>query len=304
MRTNDYCRTASAVLALCLVALLPGCRGKGAAASSAPAGVVLIVNGDDVGINADFTDATLKAYDRGAVDSMSLVANGSDADRAMALLKARPEIPVGLHYALVGDWKPLSPGASLRGPDGNMWATAGEAAAHVKTEEAVAEFEAQLKKLLDGGIDVKCVDSHVSGYFTRDDIYLAVFERARAHKIPIISVFYPGMSEDWRPLLSVASYRGIYALPGGEAENPKNRADEYWAVLSYLVPGTHYFFSHQGLGFADAAPTGDRLIRVDDSAFWTDPATKARIASLGIVRGSTATLRADFRKALKAGHGR
>jgi hypothetical protein len=281
-------------LALCLVALLPSCGSKAGAENR----TILIVNGDDVGIVAEFTDAAIRAFDSGAIDSMSVVASGHDAERAVSILKSRPEIPVGLHYTLVGDWKPLSPGASLHGPDGDMWATSEEAAAHALAAEAVAEFDAQLKILTEGGIDVKYVDSHVSGYFTRNDIFLAIFERARALRIPLISSYYPGMPEEWRALLPVASYQGIYSLPDGMAENRENRAAAYWELLSSLGPGIHYIFSHQGLGFPDADPTGDRLIRVDDSIFWTDPSTRARIAKLGMKRGSVASVRELFLRAL------
>lgn len=293
----------------CLVALsLISCISR-VKASPAPSGtaageIVLIVNGDDVGISTDFTDATLKAWDSGALDNVSVVSCGHDAGRAIALLKARPEIPVGLHFTLEGDWKPLSGGASLRGPNGNMWSTAAEVAANVKPAEAAAEFDAQLKKLLDSGIDVQCADSHVSGYFSSQGIFTAVFARARSHAIPLVAAYYEGMPTEWKPLMTVVDYGGIYALPGGVEENPANRAAAYWKMLASFGPGAHYCFSHQGLGFADRSPTGDRLIRIDDSIFWTDPATRGRIASMGIERSSTLRLKAGFLDALKESHGR
>jgi predicted glycoside hydrolase/deacetylase ChbG (UPF0249 family) len=283
-----------AVFALFLAFALAGLE------SCAQAKTVILVNGDDVGISADFTDATIKAYEAGALSSVSLVACGQDADRAIAILKSKPNIPVNLHYALVGDWKPLSAGASLRGPDGNMWASSGEAAYKVRTQDAAAEFEAQLEKLLAAGIVVQCVDSHVSGYFTRDDIFSVVFELARKKGLPIVSPYYPNMPDSWKAFFPLASYEGIYALPDGAEENPANRAAAYWKLLASLGPGRHYLFSHQGLGFPDQDPAGDRLIRVDDSKFWTDPATRKRLASMGITVGDTRWLKAGFQAALKA----
>lgn len=282
-------------VALCLPAALASCRAKTADSGR----IVLIVNGDDVGISEDFTDATLKAWDTGALDSISVVANGHDARRAMGILAARRDIPVGMHYTLVGDWKPLSPGASLRRPDGNMWATAEEAARHVTVEDAMAEFDAQYEKLVQAGIDIRHFDSHVSGYFTRNDIFAAALERARALRIPMMAAYYPGRPKAWRPFLLISSYQGIYGLPDGMEENAGNRASAYWTLISSLRPGVHYLFSHQGMGFTDATPSGDRLIRIDDSAFWTDPATRARISKMGIQRGDIAAVRDSFRKALK-----
>lgn len=291
-----------------LALLLPACTSRSRAGSVQPAAAegkrILIVNGDDAGISADFTDATLRAWDSGALDSLSVVSCGNDADRAMAILKARPEIPVGLHFTLVGDWKPLSAGASLRGPDGNMWTTTAQAAERVRPEEAAAEFDAQLGKLQAAGIDVQCADSHVSGYFTSQAIFAAVLSRARSRGIPLVAEYYPGMPADWRPLMTVVGYGGIYQLPGGVEENPANRAAAYWKTFASYGPGVHYCFSHQGLGFPDPAPSGDRLIRVDDSLFWTDPATRGRIASMGIERSSTAALKAAFLAAPKGDHGR
>ncbi len=127
--------------------------------------VVLIVNGDDVGIAEVFTDPTIDAYLKGAISSASIVAPGHDVERAIKLLKQHPNLPIGVHLTLTGDWKPLTSGASLRNSLGLMWNTAEEAAQHVVPAEAEAEWDAQIKKILDAGLEVTHLDSHMGCYF-------------------------------------------------------------------------------------------------------------------------------------------
>lgn len=97
--------------------------------------VVLIVNGDDVGVTPVFTDATLDAYFKGMLGSVSIIANGQDVERTVSILKTRPELPAGVHLTLTGDWKPLTSGKSLRNASGLMWDTTEAAALNVKTKK-------------------------------------------------------------------------------------------------------------------------------------------------------------------------
>jgi predicted glycoside hydrolase/deacetylase ChbG (UPF0249 family) len=172
--------------------------------------VVLIVNGDDFGTSEIFTDATIDAYLKGAISSVSIIATGHDVERAIKLLKDHPNLPIGIHLTLTGDWKPLTSGASLHSASGLMWNTAEEAGQYVIPAEAEAEWEAQIKKILDAGIEVTHLDSHMGCYFSTQELFNTAFKLAKKFKIPLISPFMNGqITPDEKNFFSISSYAAL-----------------------------------------------------------------------------------------------
>jgi chitin disaccharide deacetylase len=271
-----------------------------AATDEIPEGrVVLIVNGDDVGMGPVYTDATLAAFFSGRITSLSLLAPAADADRAIGLLKAHPGIDVGVHLTLTGDWKPLTAGESLRGKNGRMWNTDALAARNVKPEEAAVEWEAQLAKVMNAGLAVSHLDSHMGSYFNTPALFQAAFALARKYGIPLIASYTPGpMPPEWKNLFGVSSYSGIYSL-NGPAETPENRAAAYWAKFAGLTPGVHYLFTHQGQPVPKNELVGDMDLRINEGQFWNDPQTAKKLGEKGIVLIGCEPLKKQFQKALK-----
>jgi chitin disaccharide deacetylase len=66
----------------------------------------LIINADDLGINAQRSHGIFQCAEFGVVTSASLIANGSDSDAAARRARER-KVPVGLHLNLTEDY-PLS----------------------------------------------------------------------------------------------------------------------------------------------------------------------------------------------------
>jgi chitin disaccharide deacetylase len=261
--------------------------------------VVLIVNGDDVGIADVFTDPTIDAYLKGAISSASIVAPGHDVERAIKLLKQHPNLPIGIHLTLTGDWKPLTPGASLRNSLGLMWNTTEEAAQHVVPAEAEAEWDAQIKKILDAGLEVTHLDSHMGCYFQSKELYAAAYRLSKKYGIPLISPIVDGyIPQDERKFFSIASYGGIYRL-NNEAETLENRAAAYWKMLGEFKPGIHYLYTHQGFEPANKIITGDIDLRINETKFWSSEGTKKKLAEKGYVIIGCAPVKADFQAALK-----
>jgi chitin disaccharide deacetylase len=261
--------------------------------------VVLIVNGDDFGITEIFTDATLDAYVKGAISSASIVANGHDVERAVGLLKEHPNLPIGVHLTLTGDWQPLTSGASLRAGSGLMYNTAEEAAQKVIPAEAEAEWDAQIKKIVDTGIKVTHLDSHMGCYFATPELFAAAFRLSKKYQIPLISPSANNMiPADEKKYFSITSYTGIYRL-NNQAETVENRAAAYWSMLGSFTPGIYYLFTHQGFEPADKIITGDLDLRIDESKFWSSGETKKQMAERGYVVIGCAPLKAEYQKALK-----
>jgi chitin disaccharide deacetylase len=261
--------------------------------------VVLIVNGDDLGINEIFTDATLDAYLKGAISSTSIIVPGNDVERTVKLLKEHPNLPVGIHLTLTGNWKPLTSGASLRNASGLMWNTSDEAAQNVVPAEAEAEWDAQIKKILDAGIEVTHLDSHMGCYFQTQELFNTAFKLAKKYKIPLIN--YSSNEQippDEKKFFLVSSYTGVYRIDN-ETETLENRTAAYWKMLGDLKPGIHYIFTHQSFEPANKVITGDMDLRINETKFWTSEATKRKLAEMGIIVIGCVPLKADFQEKLK-----
>jgi len=71
----------------------------------------LIVNADDFGVSPGVNRAVIAAYQKGRLDSASLVINAAYAEEALALARAHPGLKVGLHLNLTAQMgqKPVAP---------------------------------------------------------------------------------------------------------------------------------------------------------------------------------------------------
>lgn len=125
-----------------------------------------IINADDFGWSAGVTDGILKAHRQGILTSTTLAANMPDAPRAAQLAATVPDLGVGVHLnACQG--RPLTEQAAqaLADGDGVMRLKAPNVIARCirrggTVHAVLAEFEAQIRRVLDLGIRPTHLDSH------------------------------------------------------------------------------------------------------------------------------------------------
>ncbi len=125
----------------------------------------LIVNADDFGFSPGVTEGILRAHRDGIVTSTTLMANMAAAEDAACLARQTPTLGVGVHLNIC-QGRPLSREAlALADDDGVMRLSAGRALWLCATRpwllRAVeAEFDAQVRWVLDHGIRPTHLDSH------------------------------------------------------------------------------------------------------------------------------------------------
>lgn len=95
----------------------------------------IILHADDLGMSEAVNDAVAEALDRGWCTSVSLMANGPAFAHALGLLRARPDVDLGIHL----NW---SEGPSLTGGP------------------PLDEGRAQVARALDAGLALSHLDSH------------------------------------------------------------------------------------------------------------------------------------------------
>ena len=133
--------------------------------------VSLIVNADDFGSSEKINSGILKAIDCGAVNSVSVIANGDAYAEAVRALRQRPQISVGWHVNLTRG-RPLAAAALrsalvnrhglLRGKWGFITVSA---LGRLDGQELDAELAAQWMKLSASGLKLTHVDGHHDIHF-------------------------------------------------------------------------------------------------------------------------------------------
>lgn len=127
---------------------------------------VLVVVGDDAGVDAARDAAILAAADAGVLRAASVVANGPTAEAFVAAARTRPGLGLGLHVNLT-DGAPLAKARAftLLGPEGRFPGDAAEVGrravdGRVSREEVEAEVVAQWRRLVALGAAPDHVDGH------------------------------------------------------------------------------------------------------------------------------------------------
>ena len=150
----------------------------------------VIVNADDLGWSPGVTDGVLLAHRSGIVTSASLTANMPDAERALGLTGAEPALGVGIHLN-VCQGRPMSDaGAKLGDSDGLMRLAGAGLIARCLLRPwligaALAEFEAQIRWVLDRGVRPTHLDSH-RHIHAFPPLFAGVVRLARRYGIPCV----------------------------------------------------------------------------------------------------------------------
>jgi SAM-dependent methyltransferase len=172
--------------------------GVGGQATLAPspaargAAKLLIVNADDAGLCHSVNQAIIRALEGGLVTSASAMTVSPWFAELAQYALAHPWVDMGVHLTFTCEWKtyrwpPLAgpDAASLCAPDGAMWPTAGEAAAHARPEEVEAEGRVQIERFLRAGLVPTHLDSHMHVLYGSPDLREVLLRLAEAYALPV-----------------------------------------------------------------------------------------------------------------------
>jgi predicted glycoside hydrolase/deacetylase ChbG (UPF0249 family) len=145
---------------------------------------LLIVNSDDFGMHDAVNAAVVESIETGIASSCSLMVPGPAAADAMRLLRARPDIPFGIHLSLIRDepayhWGPCSATSdvpTLIDPDtGEFYVDSlGQGPtllARAMLTEVERELRAQINIVFDAGLAPTHLDWHCLADGGRADIF-------------------------------------------------------------------------------------------------------------------------------------
>ncbi|MFP4053222.1 MAG: carbohydrate deacetylase [Phycisphaerae bacterium] len=151
----------------------------------------VIINADDLGFSPAVTQGIFRAHREGVVTSTTIMTNMPAAPDAATRLPDFPDLGVGVHLN-ASQGEPLSEAGRRRltGLDGRMrFSATGLIMACVRrpslVEAVSAEWEAQLHRALDWGIEVTHLDSHRHAHGF-PPLFTRVLALAKRYHIPFV----------------------------------------------------------------------------------------------------------------------
>ena len=125
----------------------------------------IIANADDFGFNKNITDGIVRAYERGYVNSLSLMTNGNYFEEAVSIIKSRPLLKnVGVHINFTLG-KPLTAINKMYLTHTGEWDRTNVDKVFMvlskqSSEAFYKEICCQIERALNAGIDINHLDSH------------------------------------------------------------------------------------------------------------------------------------------------
>ncbi|MFC1651218.1 ChbG/HpnK family deacetylase [Candidatus Latescibacterota bacterium] len=217
---------ANAVVSVCVFFLLFSCI------VSAEDEIRVIVRGDDLGMTYGSLVAFEQAFNRGVMTAGAIIVPAPWFEGAAELSKKNPGWCVGVHMALIGEWRgyrwrpvlPYDQVPSLVDEDGFLFQDPALLEANnPDLGEMEAELRAQLALALKKGVNVQYLDTHYSG------VDRALVEKiAEEYDLPVSGNF------DEQGI-------GVYSTP------VKEKKEQAIKIFQELEPGLYLWVSHPGI---------------------------------------------------------
>jgi predicted glycoside hydrolase/deacetylase ChbG (UPF0249 family) len=162
---------------------------------------LLILNADDFGMCYSENEATLRVIQEGLANSCTLMVPCPWGLHGLQLLRENPDIPFGVHLTAVSEyayyrWGPLTcleQVPSLVDETGYFYSEdrIPEFLAQVKLAELETEFRAQIKAVLEAGLQPTHLDSHCHIHTRREEIFEMTLNLAREYGLAVRASYSP-----------------------------------------------------------------------------------------------------------------
>lgn len=198
----------------------------------------LLIRVDDIGMCHAVNVAIQRLAETGMPLSASVMFACPWYLEAMEILKAHPEIAVGIHLTLNSEWQNYKWGPvlgktavpSLVDSNGYFFATHAEFNAHaIKVDEVEKELRAQIQRALQSGVKIDYLDYHMGTAVSRPDFTTIVEKLAAEYGLGLAHYFGE-------------AFQAMFAMP---IESKKDSLCE--GVRNLQPDKTHVMVMHIGL---------------------------------------------------------
>jgi predicted glycoside hydrolase/deacetylase ChbG (UPF0249 family) len=155
---------------------------------------LLIIHADDIGVSHSENMATIAAFEKGVVNSGSIMVPCPWFPEIAAYASTHPNADLGLHLTLTSEWQYYKWGpvtlskevAGLVDDKGYFYDNVVSVIKNAKTEEVEKELRSQIELAVKAGVNPTHFDAHMAGVFSTTE-YLQVFIKlGREYKVPVL----------------------------------------------------------------------------------------------------------------------
>ena len=219
-----------------------------------PDAKLLIIHADDVGLCHSVNKATIECFEKGYVNSASVMVNCPWFNQAVKYFKARQGLDLGIHITITSEWNtykwgPVLPAASVSSlVDGKGFFWGHDFHHYVDAKDVEYEVRAQIEKALAFGLSPTHLDCHMNCLYLREDLFEIYVKLGREYQLPIMVnkeyAHYFNIDIDQYLDKDAVIVDKIYMA---RPENTQNGiANYYQHVVRNLQPGLNVLLVHPG----------------------------------------------------------
>ena len=234
---------------------------------------LLVIHGDDLGMNHSVNRATFEALEKGWITSASILVPCPWFPEVVEWAKKHPNADLGIHQALNSEWTTFRWGPvssrdrvpSLLDSDGYLPLDTPAVTENAKLSEVETELHAQIDRAKLAGIQVTHLDSHMGALFGSTNLYKLYQKIGYDYNLPILEARAGSHAPTGAPPPAgeMIVEKVIEIEPGIDA---KNWASWYRKQLEPLGPGVYQVIVH--LAYDDDEMRGTTYAHPDWGAAW------------------------------------
>jgi chitin disaccharide deacetylase len=150
----------------------------------------IIINADDFGVSVNTNDSILRLHRSGIVTSTTLIAGGRSFEDAVGRLEEHPNLGVGVHLCIDGDYNIGNDYRTIIDPETGNFFNFVKIKSRLRKfslneREIQREFSLQIEKVRDYGITISHLDSHHNVHIY-PQILKSIITVAKRYNIPCV----------------------------------------------------------------------------------------------------------------------
>jgi chitin disaccharide deacetylase len=209
---------------------------------------LLIIHADDAGLSESENLATIEAFEKGIVNSGSIMVPCYGFRQIAEYSKANPKADLGIHLTLTSEWKACRWGPVLKpnevpsiiDEDGMFFDSAFNLVKNFRSLDVKNELKGQIDLALKSGIDLTHIDTHMFTAFSHEEIQKIYLDLGEEYKLPVLLNY--GLSNGFNYRRSDILVDNLFCAQ--PKHNVSDLGNYYRGVLRTLKPGLNSILLH------------------------------------------------------------
>ena len=222
----------------------------------APDSKLLIIHADDIGVAQGVNNASFSAFQKGAINSGSVMVPCPWFLEVAEFAKKNPKYDLGLHLTLTSEWKNYkwdgisssNEISSLLNEKGHFYPSIEEVKINATYDDVKKELRAQVNYAKNFGFNPTHLDTHMGAVLVRQDITKAYFEIGEEFRIPVLAatIFKDLVNLDGIDESKIVWVQKVYQKSDDTPIDRENWDIFYSNVIKDIKPGLNVLLVHLG----------------------------------------------------------